>query len=55
MQRIQHIDYNVEDARDVPGNISLQAGGKSVRRELSLVQIKYEGEEVGISIIGWVD
>ena len=41
----QHIEYDVEDARDVPGDIALEAGGKSVGGELSLVQIKYEANQ----------
>ena len=33
----QYIDDHVKDARDVPGEVALQAGGKGVRRELSLI------------------
>jgi len=35
----QNIDDDVKDARDVPGEVALQAGGKGVRRELSLCQL----------------
>ena len=36
----EHIDDDVEGASEVPGDIALQAGGKSARRELSLLQSK---------------
>jgi len=41
----QNIDDDVEDARDVPGDIALQAGGEGVRRELSLCQLEDEKEK----------
>ena len=35
----KYIDDDVEDARNVPGDIALQTGGKGALRELSLVEM----------------
>ena len=38
----KYIDDDVEDARNVPGDIPLQTGGKGALRELSLVEMELE-------------
>ena len=38
----KYINDNVEEARNVPGDIALQTGGKGALRELSLVEMELE-------------
>ena len=48
----KHIDDDVKDARDVPGDIALQAARKRALGELSLIQSKREakGERVRLNV-----